>query len=173
MRRPEAIDQVTTVMGHLQDDLKAGEQGLARKDSDKLRDLMGKQGLSKISDELDEFRPAGHKSFRKWIKKQTQEIRKTLGDESAPKMVTPKTFHGMRKVITQILAVVDVVNATDASAESLELGKYLSSLNAEMGNVHDDLVLKGLQGKIDYDHEKLAVPADIRDLLKQFIDSVN
>ena len=170
---PQVIDELTTVIGHLQDDLKAGDRRLARKEADSLRDLMRKKELDQIADEIDEFHGANGTSFRKWIKGEADEIRQIMGDEGDSKKVTPKKFHEMRKSITEILAVVDVINAVDPSPESRQLGKYLSSLNTDMGNLHDELVGKKLQGAIEYERDKIVIPPRIRALLLQFVDSVN
>lgn len=42
-----------------------------------------------------------------------------------------------------------------------------------MGNTHDELVEKKLQGAIEYEHDKIAISPRIRASLIQFIDSLN
>jgi hypothetical protein len=166
---PEAIDELTTSMGHLQDDLSAGDLKLAQKEAKNLSDLFGKKSMKAISNELDEFRSASGKSFRKWVRSQADEIEELT---SKPQ-VTPKQFHETRKAVTRLLAVVDVINAVEPTRSSLELGDYLSSLNTQMGDIHDDLVEEKIQGAIDYEKDKMEFPADIRRQLEALVDSLN
>lgn len=82
---PKVIDEFTTVMGHLQDDLKAGNPRLARKEADELRDLMRKKELNKITEELDDFHGASGKPFRKWIQGEADQIRELIGADESKK----------------------------------------------------------------------------------------
>jgi CHAD domain-containing protein len=165
---PKTIDAITTVMGHLQDDVKAGSLDLSKKDAQDLADLMDGKSIKKVSEELGEFRPAKNKSFRNWVKDEADVIQEGLDADE----VSAKEFHEMRKVITRVLAVVDVINSTDPSVESRQLGKYLSSLNTRMGDIHDGFVTKKIAGKMNYYKDAIKIPADIRGYLGDFIDAL-
>jgi hypothetical protein len=107
-----------------------------------------------ISENLDnlEFPINFDKSskFREYVENILLEIQELLKEKQLP----VEKFHTLRKRIRLFASLVQPAAAENRGENFHWIFFYLFKLSGEMGDHHDDLILKGLNGKINY-HESI------------------
>lgn len=81
--------------------------------------------------------------------------------------VTPSQFHGLRKIISRHVSFFDTLRTLYPDEIYYKMSRFLSAINGLMGNLHDDFVEKSLLKQLDYHQDKIEIPENIINLLKQ------
>lgn len=81
--------------------------------------------------------------------------------------VTSSQFHGLRKIISRHVSFFDTLRTLYPDEIYYKMSRFLSAINGLMGNLHDDFVQKSLLKQLDYHQDKIEIPENIINLLKQ------
>ena len=81
--------------------------------------------------------------------------------------VTSSQFHGLRKMISRHVSFFDTLRTLYPDEIYYKMSRFLSAINGLMGNLHDDFVQKSLLKQLDYHQDKIEIPQNIINLLKQ------
>ena len=92
-----------------------------------------------------------------------------LAETLAQPTLTGHQFHAARKVVSRQVSFHDDMRTIHATPEHHAMARYLSAINGMMGSYHDELVLRGASGDLDYVRERFALPGDIRDMLDALV----
>lgn len=82
---------------------------------------------------------------------------------------TGHEFHNMRKIISRRTAFNDTLRTIRPSAELNQLSEYLATINGMMGDMHDELVEKKLDGTQNYKKDRFQPPEEILARLQEFL----
>ena len=161
------LDQMTIVMGRLQDMLRHGLGPQFGRNAARLRFWTSPLGLMIVSRSVRRFRLTSGDGFRGYIEDEMRTLRAGMAESP----MSMKSFHGLRKIISRQVALYDTLKIVDPSPSHARLARYLGSLNGMMGAMHDDLVAaKSLAGK-DYRSQPIVLPAKISSRLRALVDS--
>lgn len=162
-RHAPSLHRVTKMMGHLQDALKHDRTMAAAARAIILRFLLMPLPFRRIQQGIDRFRPSTRHSFHLYVAAQLLTIRSFL----AKPTVTGKDFHEIRKVASRMMAFYDVMNTLYPSGYHRLAARFVSTINGLMGNMHDGLIERRLNGKQDYHADTFPIPIEIAGRLRQ------
>ena len=163
------LDEMTTRIGHVQDGINSGDVAFTRHESARLENFFTSKVERKLAKEIDGFKPAKERNFRKWFASEVSELRRGLQRKS----LSPQEFHRSRKIVSRFVATFDALATLAPSAENLRMTEYLGSLNEQMGIYHDSLVKQALEHEIDYSSDRIAFPVPIRAALDRLVTKLS
>lgn len=82
---------------------------------------------------------------------------------------TGHEFHVMRKIISRRVAFNDTLRTIRPSQELNQLSEYLATINGMMGDYHDGLIEKKLNGSQNYRKDRFQSPREIPQRIKSFL----
>jgi CHAD domain-containing protein len=121
-----------------------------------------------LKKEVRKFAPASHKSFEKEMDEQRGNLEAGLGK----KTVLAPEFHEMRKGLTKVLAVLNLVPDVKKDPALAKLYTKVLTIQTEMGEMHDKLTAKAMRGEISYDTYEVTIPKRVRDGLREILDTL-
>jgi CHAD domain-containing protein len=162
---PPKLDAFVTKFGKMNDALASGNRETAAQYAQKVLKTLDARALKK---EISSFEPASHKSFNKHLAAEREELEAGL----AKKTISAPEFHDLRKSLTKVLTVLTLSSDRLKDPAGERFYKRVLSLQTEMGELHDNLVAKGMRGEIDYDHHEVTIPPKMRADLKAVLDTL-
>lgn len=163
---PESLHSITRLMGRFQDAFKNGQ---------KLRTLWFGINLwcrlragffGELHESLVQAQLSTLDSFQRYIAAENQHLAETVQEET---LITARQFHELRKIISRRIALSDTRRALYPSPEFDAVSLFLATINGLMGKMHDDLVLKKIQNKLDYEQELFKLPDEIATRIRALI----
>lgn len=167
-RYPLFFDLVTSVMGNLQDAFKNGKHESVRWNARLLELLLYRSVFNLAAREARRFRPTSPEAFRAYLKAQAQEIGGFLEHDT----VTAKQFHDTRKSISRYRACFATIATTDPTDRHRRIAAYIATINGLMGNFHDGLMSRKLDGTMNYFRDRFPLQDEIRERLQKLVTSV-
>lgn len=155
---PVNFHRLTRRMGQLQDALKNEKDSAAMYIAIRLRLLLTRFFYSFSTKEIECFQLCTPESFSQHINNQIQFIRLKL----SKKVITSKEFHEVRKVISQQVALYDNLKSLYPSPYHQSISLYLNTINGLMGSKHDELIIRKLNNKQEYESYTFKMPGEIR-----------
>ena len=168
-RYPLCFDAITSVMGNLQDAFKNDRLASVRRNALLLRVLLNGTLFNLVIDETSRFRPTTPEKFRRYLKTQAIEIARLLESD----LTTAKAFHDTRKIISRYRACFATIVTIRPTDNNIRVAAYLATINGLMGNFHDILMAKKLNGTLDYHRDRFAMQDEIRQRLQKLASSVH
>ncbi|CDG33427.1 hypothetical protein SACS_0689 [Parasaccharibacter apium] len=83
---------------------------------------------------------------------------------------TGHEFHVMRKIISRRVAFNDTLRTIRPSRALDQLSEYLATINGMMGDFHDGLIEKKLEGTQDYRRDRFQSPEGIPQRIRAFLE---
>lgn len=167
-RYPLFFDAITSVMGNLQDAFKNGKSISVRRNARLLGLLLHRPVFSLAARETRRFRPTSPGAFRAYMKAQAREIGGFLEHET----VTARQFHDTRKIISRYRACYATIATTDPTEPHRRIAACIATINGLMGNFHDELMSRKLDGTMDYFRDRFPLQDEIRERLQMLVSSV-
>jgi CHAD domain-containing protein len=167
---PKVFDRFVTDLGHLNDEIGLNDTKAAQKQA---RELLDDVDALRDFNLSSKFKPAKRSSSTEHLNDQVKVIQKYLGN----KKVKADQFHRVRKIVKELMNTylfkTSVETDSGTLASDRKVYSFLFMLNDDMGLVHDDLIAKSHNGKIDYDDYELSVPRRIRNEIKALLDRID
>lgn len=163
-RYPAAFNILTNAMGHLQDAATNDKPGRIAANARLMQFMTSAPLFALVQRNVDGFRPAGIDAFRAYRIRQTG----TLTDYLAMDKVTPHQFHNSRKVISRFRAYFNTLQCLYDDPGIGDTATCLATLNGMMGNYHDELIARKLDGTMNYFRDRIDFPPDIRRRLEEY-----
>ncbi len=178
---PASVNRLAVVLGHFQDEYKNGHGPEAQREAERALRLITAKKLALLDQQIEDYVPGGRESFDRWASRQIGHLKSEL----AKPAITQKRFHELRKIISNLVVVYDVLLALGPSSGDLAVRKALSTLNGKMGAIHDGMVAEKLQQQraqaalpaaeqeteeeeaLDYISKPYLIPPEVRPLLEQ------
>lgn len=167
-RYPISLDAITSVMGNLQDAFKNKKPASVRRNALLFRLLLGSLPFSLMIREAGRFRPSTSQSFAIFMKNQAAIIARFLGKGA----ISAKEFHDTRKIISRYRAGYATIVTLDPCAEHKKIAAFIATINGLMGNYHDTLMSKKLDGTMDYHKDKFLLQDETRIRLQKLVSSM-
>lgn len=82
---------------------------------------------------------------------------------------TGHEFHVVRKIISRRVAFNDTLRTIRPSHELNQLSEYLATINGMMGDLHDHLIEKKLDGTQNYKRDRFQSPQEIPQRIRAFL----
>ncbi|MDG6094010.1 hypothetical protein LOC54_02585 [Acetobacter sp. AN02] len=115
---------------------------------------------------LEDFRPASPQNFSDYLARERGRLAEAVENDTP---VTGHQFHGLRKIISRLVALNDTRRVLRPLPELDELAVFLASLNGLMGSKHDDLVEEHLTGVSDYRKYRFPLPEAVASAIRTLI----
>jgi hypothetical protein len=162
---PKKLDLFVVDLGRLNDYIEGKVTRKISQETEVVKtDLVAIDGMNWI----DKFSPAKKSSIQDFIGGKMDDLRDTLEN----KKFTAHEFHEIRLMLKNLMNLYFFRAAFDEGEDSKRIYQFVLQLNQEMGEIHDDLVLKDNQGEIDYDRYKLKLPQSIRKKILALLDRI-
>jgi hypothetical protein len=172
-RYPEFIDLITSIMGNLQDAFKNEVAAMVRREAITLQ-ILSSSFLYRIAPwQAGRFKPCTTSSFKSYIGGQAQNIRRAL----AMADITAHEFHETRKIISRHRAAFSTLSIMVPNENNRQIAQFLSTINGLMGNYHDVLMARKLEGTLDYAKDREALQPEMHERLdvlsRKLIEAAN
>lgn len=154
------------LLGYLQDVAKNNDRRKIKLTSTVILFLLQKSIYHTITKELDCPEISSRESLQSYIIEKISFLKLNLIQSK----VTAKTFHKMRIVISQLVAMYNNLQTLYPSQYHDQITEFLSTLNGLMGNLHDELVAKKFSGELDYYKDLFKIPRETSEMLTILID---
>ena len=163
---PGRLDRITRLMGNFQDAFKNGRRIRTLWRGFKLCLQLQGYFFGQLRASIVSAPMSGLDSFRQFLE---QENRYLAENVQPGTRLTARKFHGLRKIISRRVALNDTRRVLCPSAHLDAISCYLATINGLMGNLHDELVLRQMQGELDYEHQLFDLPEEIASRIRVFI----
>lgn len=160
---PKSLQEFTKIFGGLNDALEAKTKSAAIA---RAKELLNVLDSNKLHKDIKDFTPLKSTKTEKFFLGLLEDILETADH----KVITVEEFHEMRKSLKQFLNIYLLLPQT---REAIEAGTYLTTLNEELGNIHDLIVKEDLKGKLDYDKVKIRLRRSLRLSIKNFLEHID
>lgn len=162
---PAHIDELTTVLGHIQDGYSFSGNKYMFKKLEKLRHVLKKSVGEKILRELSDFRLDDPAKFSRWLNEQKSFLAESL---RRGRMTAPE-YHEVRKCVSRLVTVLDSYKQVLNSSDFDDALKVLSTINGRMGQVHDGLTATRVGGTMKYEDQVVTIAQDIGAQIGNFV----
>lgn len=160
-RYPIVLDQLTIVMGHLQDAYKSGRRRAAARHAWLFRLLLTPLPQALLRRETDRLKPASGPAFRRYVDGQIAELDALLALDD----VTGAQFHTARKIVSRQTSLYCALETLVPSDETHRMFRALSAINGLMGRAHDDLMELRAHSSEGYHRARTPFPPEIHQRL--------
>ena len=164
-RCPTTFKSITTIMGVLQDAFRGERRAEVKRYAGLLRLSLGGVFLGMLNRDVDTLMPSDGADFRRFVEKEMVALSAMLERDT----ITGHQFHAARKVVSRQVSFHDDMRTIHSTPEHHAMARYLSAINGLMGRYHDELVLRGASGALDYAREGFVLPEDIRAMLDALV----
>lgn len=164
---PSGLQRLVVSMGKFQDALKNKNGAIVGQEAEKMLKITRKSGQRSLEDEIDGFKPASKKSFRKWVRGEAKNLEAAVAADE----LTPHEFHEGRKSISRILSAFELAAVMEPNSGASDVVGYLGTINGLMGQEHDRLIADTLAHRIDYEKDQMHMAPQIRDMIRTFLNA--
>jgi hypothetical protein len=156
---PKALHKFVRTFGQLNDAIEAKVPAQRIAKAKELLAMLEGGSFKKVSKGIDKFEPTSGKSFDKFMAKRFAKLSEGLEKDQVP----IHDLHRYRKAMKDMMNVLDFLNSAHPDPELAAAYKRLHDLNSELGDTHDEFVHASLRGELDYEHEMVPVPTNLRE----------
>ncbi|MBB3103573.1 hypothetical protein [Azomonas macrocytogenes] len=165
---PEILHSVTRLMGDFQDAFRNGQRVKTAWLGIKLLFRLRAGFFGFLRKNIADVHYSSIESFKRYVVAENQCLAEaTQGCIS----LTGRKFHELRKIISRRIALNDTYRVLYPSPKLDAFSLYLATINGLMGEMHDDLVLKRVQGELDYDSQSFKLPDEIASRIRAFVSA--
>jgi hypothetical protein len=161
-RYPVRLDRLTRHMGQAQDAARGGRRVRARVRGVMLRALVSRRSWAALLREVDDFRPAPPAGVRDHVLRSLVPVRDAVDGG----MLTNRSFHDVRKVVSRLVAFYDTLTVLDPGSYHRSVDRYLATIIGLMGGAHDVMAERKAQNRRAYRREAEPLPAEIAERLR-------
>lgn len=155
-RYPPVLDQVTIMMGQVQDACRTGRRTAVATRTALLRLLLTAPMARWLRAESDRLVPTTPDGFRQLL----EADRAVLAALIARPTVTGPVFHAARKVVGRQVSFWDTLRTLAPTEDRYRMSRWLSAINGGMGELHDRLVERRAEAPASY-RAAFVLPAEI------------
>ncbi|QDH13509.1 hypothetical protein E3E12_04075 [Formicincola oecophyllae] len=120
--------------------------------------------------ELRHFRPDTPEGVLAWQRKENDNLAQATQSALKGNGMSAHAFHCMRKVISRRTSFNDTLRVIRPSTWLDDLAKSLATMNGMMGELHDVLIERAMDGQQDYRHDQFMPPKAILESLGDFVN---
>jgi len=168
-RYPRHLNQVTALMGKLQDAIINRQKTKITLFGTWLRFMLSPVSCYFLQQRLAAYRPDSDKHYYRQLNRENERLAQFMARE--PLRGTGQELHRLRKIISRRVALNDALRSLRPSAELNAVSLYLATLNGMLGDVHDRLIKWDATGIYDYKRHVFTLSPAITDRLKAFLNS--
>lgn len=165
-RYPLLLHVVTIVMGNMQDAFKNHQRRATLMNGLILWIVLSPAYYWLISTPLTLWKEDDVAGVIAYQKKENAKLAKLIRTLNA---TTGHEFHTMRKIISRRVAFNDTLRTIRPSQALNQLSEYLATINGMMGDFHDGLIEKKLDGSQDYHRDRFQSPQGIPQRIRAFL----
>ncbi len=154
---PRLLDDVTIVMGKLQDAIRNDRGAATIGHALTLRLLLSAPFVRRLERSGRDITTTDAASFRAML----EDDAARLAALSAQAAITGQELHAGRKIIGRQVSFYDTLRTLAPSQEAYDMSRSLSAINGLMGDLHDELVVEKAIDPRSYDRDRFAMPPRI------------
>lgn len=165
-RYPFILHIITIIMGNMQDAFKNKQRWATLINGCVLWVALTPLYYWLIQLPLMTLRPDTPDGILAYQREQNAKLAKLLTTLDA---TTGHEFHVMRKIISRRVAYNDTLRTLRPDTSLDHLSEYLATINGMMGDMHDDLIEKKINGSQNYHRDRFQPPREIIERITTFL----
>lgn len=165
-QKPYWLDRATGFLGKLQDGFKNHKEWIVRPRASFLKMVWNAWGFAFLEQKAADFQPCDLDSFVQNFQKRIAIIKRQI--HSGPTLSSYQ-FHSLRKHVSLFAATFGTFDVLYPSVPHHQLFQYIATINGLMGDFHDQLIERKLNGQQNYYFDHFTMPDVILERLKNLI----
>lgn len=163
---PTIFRKTTVYLGRFQDAFKNNNAGMTERYGKLLRILLSVPVWKLVNYSLRHAHLVSADNFVTYRQDQMRKLQTMI----APRQLTGRQFHDVRKIISQQVSFYDTLRAINpGNHEAFQVSRFMAAINGMMGDRHDELVADSLAGVRPYS-EPTTMDSDIRWRLEMLLE---